>query len=122
MNSSLPANPNNNSPASPVSANLLMEQFSAMKAGFRGMNVVRAEFGDGTLFRDDPKHGKTILIGKGAAVVETSATTQIILANLGVSPTEAMRALDAPPPFTQEHMGAFAGHSQSWVSDKLSDS
>lgn len=116
MTTKLPANINNNAPALPVSADLLLSQFGSINEAFKNMKIRNAELEDGTRFDRDIKTDKTILIGNGVAVVETPESIQVIIAKPGVPRTKAIRALDTPPAFTQEQQGAFVERSQAWVS------
>ncbi|WOI47891.1 hypothetical protein [Acidovorax sp. BLS4] len=116
MTTKLPANINNNAPALPVSADLLLSQFGSINEAFKNMKIRNAELEDGTRFDRDIKTGKTILISNGVAVVETPESIQVIIAKPDVPRTQAIRALDTPPTFTQEQQGAFVERSQAWVS------
>ena len=116
MTTQLPANINNNAPALPVSADLLLSQFGSINEALKNMKIRSAELEDGTRFDRDIKTGKTILIGNGVAVVETPESIQVIIAKPSVPRTQAIHALDTPPTFTQEQQGAFVERSQAWVS------
>lgn len=116
MTTKLPANINNNAPASPVSADLLLSQFGSINEAFKNMKIRNAELEDGTRFDRDIETGKTTLISNGFAVVETPELIQVIIAKPDVPRTQAIRALDTPPTFTQEQQGAFVVRSQAWVS------
>jgi hypothetical protein len=121
MSSNLPANPNNNAPAVPVSVDLLVGQYNNVNTACKSLNILSAEFAGGARYYHNPETGKTMLVGNGAFVVETPEALQVTIAKPGVPPIEAMRALEALPAYTQEQKGAYVGRSQAWASAHLID-
>lgn len=119
MSFNITANPSNNAPAAPVSADLLLSQYKNVNTACKSLNILHAEFAGGFRYYHSPETGKTMLVGNGAVVVETSEALQVTIAKPDVPKVLAMRALEAPPAYTQEQKGAYVGRSQAWASDHL---
>jgi len=96
-----------------VDLNLAINQFQNTTELLGQMGIVSATFDSGMVFNKNA-HTTTLAID-GLIVQQGHHSTTIIMRNEGSTELDALNEVQSSK-LTQETLGAFSGHSQSWVS------